>query len=272
MGRMNVKKIPLILMSILIVAVAVTIIVPHVRAGSGNILPYTVQNTTVQASFSYPDNIKISDELPQNAFNVSVTFSVNFGNSSIRRVNVTEVDVYIVDTSVNLADFVNDRLAYTFLQYGSGSLWTSDDFTNPICTLTTPKGSETAFYDFKPITVGVNLPTNNPTQVRLVVEIYFRILNLTTVTNQPIVSEPSGKVSNVTLPYLYAAIYTGEGESPIITITPTGQQPNLTPYLFIIVICILAVAIGILIYARTKRTERKAEIQTETSPTTKKEG
>jgi hypothetical protein len=280
MGRMNVKKIPLVLISILIGAIISNIVIPQAKAGSGGILPFSIQNTTLQASFTYPDNIQISEGPTQNSFNVSVAFSVIFQNSSIQRVNVTEVDVFVEDVNANLTSIANDG-PYSENGFipnnGSGSLWTSDDFTNPIGTLT-PAVDEITF---KPISVYcgdsefVRFEIYGPSEVRLFVEIWLRILNLNTVTNQQIVSLPSGTVRNVTLPYRDMALYTGEGESPIITITTTApNQPNFTIYLFIIIVavCILAIVSGIILYKRNKRNERKAEIQTETSPTTKKEG
>jgi hypothetical protein len=121
-------------------------------------------------------------------------------------VNVTEVDVYLLDTSLNLETFASAPYG---TGYGHGWLpYLPSSY--PLCSLTTPTVSETTFYQFQPITIFVpELSTNKPVEVRLFVEIYLKISNLTTVTNQQIVSEPSGKVSNVTLPYLYSAIYTG---------------------------------------------------------------
>lgn len=226
--------------------------ITQVKAGGGNIMPASISNTILSAAFSYPDGIKYGEK-----FNVSITFSVTFQNESINMVNITEVRVYLLDKNAN----VSRPQAWLLTEcYGSGSLWTTDEFSHPLYTIKKPSLGESAFCDFKPVEVYVSSYFTKPIEAKLYIEIWFRIPGIYMTD-----------VYGFTYPWYRGVMFTGAGETPIVTINSSPSPPNFTQYLIIagasaIVLAIIVIAVLKLIkkglYTRLKTRPIEGKLDT----------
>jgi hypothetical protein len=242
------KKIACLFLAIVLLCIEV----PKANSGNAYIVSVDIQNTFFQASFSYPDTIQF-----RRPFNVSVTISIGFYNNSINTVNVTEVSVVLLEKNVNVSEFVWD-VQHGFVgsdipTYGWGS--TPYNFSQPYWTVKKPDNGLTGNFEFAPITMNpyssatyISHPEfNNPVEVKLFVEIWFRILGVNS-------RDPSlGHI----VPWLNANIYTDQFETPIIKIPSNAPPFDFTPLLVIGAIGISAAALLIIYVKRRPKTSTK---------------
>jgi len=215
-------------------------LIGRVNTGTGVILPASISNTILSVSFSYPDSIKSNQE----SFNISLTISVTFHNQSLQIVNITRIEASLENINTDVTPYTGKD------KYWLGSEWTWDEFENPVCTLRKSSYAETASEDFQiQMTRYYGLPSTI-TEVKLYIEIWFRIPRIT-MRQDPFV-----------YPWYYGVLYTGSGECGRINISKSISAPDyITPVIYVSIgIIIVSIIIGGYAIYKSKKTKEKHKI------------
>jgi hypothetical protein len=254
--------------------------IPNVQAsGPSSISPFTIEGTTISASFSYQDSFHFNEAngIETSAENVALSVSVTFNNASISAVHVTSIYYRLYNLQYNITEAAYEEAPPT--DY-AGAYWVSsyEGFSSSSAPYEIDRSSlgQTVSLDVNPVPLewtyqGENLPSN--VQARLFVEMRFRLIDSNGNAiwfGTPMVitgsnTGPSGEtITTFTGGSSYSLLtyYTGEGETPYVILNPPSENLQQTGLFSSSSVSILAIAfvaaiigvtIGVIVVKRNRQ-------------------
>ena len=223
----------------------------HASASSA-IAPFAIQATTISAQFSYPSNFHFNSGASSYSDKpVSLTISATFNNASVSAVNVTSIYVrlYPAGTNITSAAYQTFNIAEPEIDnaYALADWLSGYNFGSPYASpheIRAESLGQTASLDTVPMSLewiyGSYL--KQEVQATLFVEIRFRLIGTNgnaivfTTHDMTIAGTSSGAqalpngVTNPSLTGMSSRLvftyYTGEGETPCVTINPPAESPQ----------------------------------------------